>query len=111
MLNILIQFYNVLLIATFHFQKGISTLCQTYGRLDNVSIVTLAPEKANAFDVIEELSKSNITVAMGHSVANFTEGETAVKRGSNLITHLFNAMLPVSRFSHGKQIFADIDFE
>lgn len=69
---------------------------KTYGRLDNVSIITLAPEKENALDVIKELSKSNITVALGHSLADFTEGEAAVKSGSNLITHLFNAMLPVS---------------
>lgn len=68
----------------------------TYGRLDNVAIITLAPEKANALNVIEELSKSNVTVALGHSVANFTQGEAAIERGSNLITHLFNAMLPVS---------------
>lgn len=78
------------------FWQGISTLRETYGKLDNVSIVTLAPEKSNALDVIEELTKSNITVSLGHSVANFTEGEAAIERGSNLITHLFNAMLPVS---------------
>lgn len=75
--------------------QGISTLVETYGNLDNVSIITLAPEKPNALDVIAELTKRNVTASLGHSMANFTEGEEAVRRGSNLITHLFNAMLPV----------------
>lgn len=75
--------------------QGIATVFETYGSLDNVSIITLAPEKENALKVIEDLTKANITVALGHSMANLTEGEMAIERGSNLITHLFNAMLPV----------------
>lgn len=75
-----------------------------YGGLDNVSIITMAPEKENALNVIRELSESNITVSLGHSQANFTEGEAAVEHGSNLITHLFNAMLPVSWNSIARSI-------
>lgn len=78
--------------------NGIDTLISTYGSLENITIVTLAPEKLQALDVIKELTDRGITAAVGHSMATLQDGEAAVKSGSNLITHLFNAMLPVSDF-------------
>lgn len=75
---------------------GFETVQSTYGSLDNVCIVTLAPEKPQALAAIEELTRRGITAALGHSMANLRDGEAAVRSGSNLITHLFNAMLPVS---------------
>ncbi|KAG4075562.1 hypothetical protein HA402_003387 [Bradysia odoriphaga] len=74
--------------------EGAKTANDTYGPLDNVAIITLAPEKVGALDTIEDLSKRGITMAVGHSTANLCDGEKAVQKGSNLITHLFNAMLP-----------------
>lgn len=76
--------------------QGIDTLLETYGPLDDVSIVTLAPEKFRALEVIEKLTKRGIRASLGHSMGHLADGEAAVKHGSNLITHLFNAMLPVS---------------
>lgn len=69
---------------------------QTYGSLDNIRIVTLAPELDGAMNVISELTQRGITVALGHSMGKLKDGEDAVHKGANLITHLFNAMLPVS---------------
>lgn len=78
------------------FDEGFKTVEEVYGSLENVSIITLAPEKAQAPDTISELVKRGITVSVGHSMADLKHGETAVKHGATLITHLFNAMLPVS---------------
>lgn len=70
-------------------------MIEMYGSLDNIKIVTLAPEKLGALSTIAELSNRGIAASVGHSMANLSEGEVAVQHGCNLITHLFNAMLPV----------------
>ncbi|XP_076251156.1 N-acetylglucosamine-6-phosphate deacetylase [Rhynchophorus ferrugineus] len=76
------------------YQNGISELERVYGRLDNIKIITLAPEFSNSSSVIQELKKRNVIVSLGHSTADLLEGEEALEAGASLITHLFNAMLP-----------------
>lgn len=75
-------------------EKGFESLLDTYGSLDNVKIVTLAPENDVTGDVTRKLSSMGITVSLGHSMASLSEGEKAAQNGATLITHLFNAMLP-----------------
>ncbi|GCB85837.1 hypothetical protein scyTo_0026589, partial [Scyliorhinus torazame] len=77
--------------------RGFQDLLDTYGSLDNVRIITLAPELDRSSEVIGELVSRGIRVSLGHSVGNLTQAEAAVKHGATFITHLFNAMLPVSQ--------------
>ena len=73
------------------------TLQACYGSLDAVRIITLAPELPGAMEVIRWLSEEhNIVVSLGHTMARIGTAEKAIKNGASLITHLFNAMLPVS---------------
>jgi N-acetylglucosamine-6-phosphate deacetylase len=78
------------------FDDGFKTVEDVYGDISNISIITMAPEKQRAPEAIDELVKRGITVSLGHSMADLKQGETAVQHGATLITHLFNAMLPVS---------------
>uniref|UniRef100_A0A1A9WHR8 N-acetylglucosamine-6-phosphate deacetylase n=1 Tax=Glossina brevipalpis TaxID=37001 RepID=A0A1A9WHR8_9MUSC len=74
--------------------KGIDSLLQTYGSLDNVKIITIAPELDVTGEVVQTLTKKGIIVSLGHSMGSLSDGEKAAKNGASLITHLFNAMLP-----------------
>uniref|UniRef100_A0A8C6WP15 N-acetylglucosamine-6-phosphate deacetylase n=1 Tax=Neogobius melanostomus TaxID=47308 RepID=A0A8C6WP15_9GOBI len=73
---------------------GLSDLLRTYGSLDPISVVTLAPELDHSASVVRELSQRGVTVSLGHSIANLSQAEDAVQHGASFITHLFNAMLP-----------------
>ncbi|KAJ1097792.1 hypothetical protein NDU88_002909 [Pleurodeles waltl] len=75
-------------------ERGFQDLLATYGSLEGVSIVTLAPEIQRSNEVIAELAKRGICVSLGHSIANLAQAEKAVQHGASFITHLFNAMLP-----------------
>lgn len=48
--------------------NGIQGVTDIYGSLDNVSIVTLAPELPGALEVTKALTKRGITVSLGISL-------------------------------------------
>ncbi|XP_076866700.1 N-acetylglucosamine-6-phosphate deacetylase [Brachyhypopomus gauderio] len=75
-------------------EGGVSDLIKIYGQLENVAIVTVAPELADSGPAICELVRRGITVSLGHSMADLCQAEEAVQHGATFITHLFNAMLP-----------------
>jgi N-acetylglucosamine-6-phosphate deacetylase len=59
-----------------------------------VRLVTLAPERPGAADLIDLLRSRSITVSCGHSDATSDEATAAFDRGVRTVTHLFNAMRP-----------------
>ncbi|KAK8376513.1 hypothetical protein O3P69_009865 [Scylla paramamosain] len=74
--------------------EGIDKVHDIYGNLDNVGLITIAPELPGALEVIHHLRSKGIKVSVGHSNGNLEDGEAAVNNGASFITHLFNAMLP-----------------
>ena len=64
--------------------------CVTRGDLGKV-LLTLAPETVPV-DVIQDLVKQGVTVAIGHSNATLEQTLAALEAGATGFTHLYNAM-------------------
>lgn len=60
---------------------------------DIIKIVTMAPEKKSAEELIKYLKASNIVISIGHSEASYEEVMKARNLGLSHATHLFNAMV------------------
>jgi N-acetylglucosamine-6-phosphate deacetylase len=58
--------------------------------------VTLAPELPGALELVALLRERDITVACGHSNATAAQAREAFAAGATNVTHLFNAMRPVT---------------
>lgn len=57
---------------------------------------TIAPELPNAIDFIEYATKKGCYISLGHTKANSTISKQAIDKGATIITHIFNAMLPLT---------------
>ncbi len=64
-------------------------------------IVTLAPERPGALDVIRELGARGVVVSLGHTDATHEELVAGADAGATMVTHLFNAMSPFSHRAPG----------
>lgn len=80
-------------------ENGMDSLMSVYQTLENIKIITLAPELDRTGETVRQLTAAGITVSLGHSMGNLKDGEEAARNGATLITHLFNAMLPVSKLN------------
>lgn len=55
-----------------------------------VKLVTIAPERAGALELIQ--GTKDITVSVGHTVADYDIAKTAFDAGARHVTHLYNGM-------------------
>lgn len=56
-----------------------------------IKIITMAPEVDGGLDFIKEMSK-DVSISLGHTVADYNTSIKAFENGANRVTHLFNAM-------------------
>ncbi len=70
---------------------------------DIIKIVTLAPECDTVdFSAIREICRdTDVTVSMGHSSADYDTAVRGVEAGVSHVTHLFNAMTPLTHRAPG----------
>jgi N-acetylglucosamine-6-phosphate deacetylase len=60
--------------------------------MEQVRLVTLAPELVGALDALGKLKARGVVGAIGHSDATLEQAMEAVSAGARMFTHLFNAM-------------------
>lgn len=74
-----------------------------FGDRHGVKMVTVAPEMdiQGGFSLIRALAARNIVVALGHSSASLEQSIAAVKAGARHLTHMYNAMGPLSHRNPG----------
>lgn len=75
-------------------QKGDISLVDRYQAMAEGAIryITVSPEVEGVQDMIPELVKRGITVAIGHSGADYATAMDAIRRGARSVTHTGNAM-------------------
>ncbi len=66
-----------------------------------VAMMTIAPELPGALDLIDECVRRGVVVSLGHSAATSEEARRGFEAGATAVTHLFNAMEPMSARSPG----------
>lgn len=57
-----------------------------------IKIMTIAPERENALDVIRAGVGKGVKMSLGHTMATYEQSMEAIKVGANHATHTFNAM-------------------
>lgn len=70
--------------------------------IDIIKIISYAPEVDKNFNFTKEIKrKTDIILSIAHTNATYEEATLAIKFGASNITHLFNAMTPLSHREMG----------
>ena len=63
-------------------------------------MVTMAPESVT-LDQVASLAAGGVRVSLGHSAAGFAQATAMLNAGAHMVTHLFNAMSPLTHREPG----------
>ena len=66
-----------------------------------VTMVTLAPELPGAIELTRALTRRGVVVSLGHSACTAAQASSAVDAGASAVTHLYNAMPPITARAPG----------
>ena len=66
-----------------------------------LKIITLAPEKEGASELIKYAASRGVAVSMGHTDATYEEARDAIEAGVTGMTHTFNAARPINHRDPG----------
>lgn len=69
--------------------------------LDEIGMVTLAPELPGALELIAQCRRRGVSVSLGHSAASAEEAARGFDAGATSVTHVFNAMESLSARAPG----------
>lgn len=58
-------------------------------------MITVAPERPGALDLVRRAAAAGVVVAVGHTDATYAETRAAIDAGATVATHLFNGMRPL----------------
>jgi N-acetylglucosamine-6-phosphate deacetylase len=67
----------------------------------HVRIVTLAPERPGALELIQRLRRLDVVVSLGHTDATYGEFVRGIDYGATMVTHLYSAMSPMRHRAPG----------
>ena len=84
-----------------HLRAPDPDLLATLLDLEGVTMLTIAPELPGALDLIRTCVARGVTVSLGHSAATGEQAQRGFDAGATAVTHLFNAMEPMSARSPG----------
>ena len=64
-------------------------------------VMTIAPERENAAEVIAEGVRRGVRMSLGHTLASYEEAMSGIEAGATGATHTFNAMAPLNHREPG----------
>jgi N-acetylglucosamine-6-phosphate deacetylase len=77
--------------------------------LDGLRLITIAPARPGALELIARLRARGVAVSMGHSAATLEQARAGYAAGGSTTTHLFNAMTGVEHRAPGLAVAALLD--
>ncbi len=66
-----------------------------------LKVMTIAPERENAIEVIAEGARRGVRMSLGHTLATYEQAMAAIEAGATGATHTFNAMASLTHREPG----------